>query len=565
MKELIDILWEFVLQNKVLFSLSFIFVFLVPIKDIVLPLLYNRIVTAINSGDTFVWPLVVVTGVMVMLQVLDFLGDIHDTTILPKLQSFVRTKTILTILDRYEDAIEELELGRINTKLVTLPAVVTSLFERCKNFLIPHMLLHVAATCLFFNVDVSLGLIMMITTIVFYYIVSRAPKQCSAVTNKRDKAFTLLHEEIDDNLRNLFSIYGKNQKDKELNRLEKYNEHYKSLYQKTTLCSFNVRSLTSVVIIGFVIALMLRIETLVKTKQIGTTSLVPIFFISLYIVSSFMTTDDHLKHVIFDLGVITSSADILRKPIGVKTKKPVTKVAAKNVGDEEDESNETKKGIGLRDAYFKFPNSDNMILNGVTLHITPGESVVILGDIGSGKSTILKLLLGYYKPTRGVVYYNDVSYDDIPMNYIREKIGYVPQVPVLFNRTIMENIRYGNKNISREDVERTLHEVDLYKEFSKHKHGLDTKVGKNGSVLSGGQRQLVWCLRVLLSNPDVLILDEPTSSIDEKNKVLLKNLLARFMKGKTTIMVTHDPAIVSFANKFVIVKNGRIDSVKSKQ
>jgi ABC-type multidrug transport system fused ATPase/permease subunit len=205
-----------------------------------------------------------------------------------------------------------------------------------------------------------------------------------------------------------------------------------------------------------------------------------------------------------------------------------------------------------------------MILNGVTLHITQGDSVAILGDIGSGKSTILKLLLGYYKPTRGTVYYNDVNYDDIPMKYIREKIGYVPQVPVLFNRTIMENIRYGNSKITREDVERTLRELNLYKEFAKHKDGLDTKVGKNGSVLSGGQRQLVWCLRVLLSNPDVLILDEPTSSIDEKNKILLKNLLARFMKGKTTIMVTHDPAIVSFASKFVIVKNGRIDSIKTK-
>jgi ABC-type multidrug transport system fused ATPase/permease subunit len=558
MKELIEILWEFVLQNKLLFSLSFIFVFLVPIKDIVLPLLYNRIVTAINSGDGFIWPLVIVTIVMILLQVLDFLGDIHDTTILPKLQSFVRTKTILTILDKYEDAIEELELGRINTKLVTLPAVVTSLFERCKNFLIPHMLLHVTATCLFFNVDTSLGLIMMVTTIVFYYIVSRAPKQCSAVTNKRDKAFTLLHEEIDDNLRNLFSIYGKNQKEKELNRLEKYNEHYKSLYQKTTLCSFNVRSLTSVVIIGFVIALMLRIETLVKTKMIGTTSLVPIFFISLYIVSSFMTTDDHLKHVIFDLGVITSSADILTKP---STKKKAKRVEDKKV---EVDLEHSKNGIGLKDAYFKFPNSDNMILNGVTLHITQGDSVAILGDIGSGKSTILKLLLGYYKPTRGTVYYNDVNYDDIPMKYIREKIGYVPQVPVLFNRTIMENIRYGNSKITREDVERTLRELNLYKEFAKHKDGLDTKVGKNGSVLSGGQRQLVWCLRVLLSNPDVLILDEPTSSIDEKNKILLKNLLARFMKGKTTIMVTHDPAIVSFASKFVIVKNGRIDSIKTK-
>jgi ABC-type multidrug transport system fused ATPase/permease subunit len=558
MKELQNLLWQFIKENKFLFYSSFIFMLIVPIRDIVLPLLYGTVVTAINNSLPLIIPLIIVTSVLVIIQILEFLSDWHDTKVIPKLQTFIRRKILLHILNKYEDSIEELELGELNTKLVKLPTVIASLLERIKNFLIPNILLHIIAICLFFYIDSHLGFIALITIIILYFIISKGPKKCNSITTKRDKAFNKLHEEIDDGLRNLYSIYGANRKGHEIKRLEKFSDIYNNLLKSTTLCSFSLRSLVSPVVLIFTILLMMRIQYLVSTKTVDLSVFVPVFFITLYLINSFMSLDDHLKHLIVEIGIIMSSIDVL---------KPIVKNNSANKNTNKNTNNnqhiKQDKGIGLSNVSFKFQNAKNKTLDNVNLHINHGEKVVILGDIGSGKSTILKVLLGYYKPTEGFAYYDDKQYNNLSLQEIRKKIGYVPQVPVLFNRSILENILYGNNNVSEKDVEKLLEELGVLKEFNKHSNGLNTKVGKNGSLLSGGQRQLVWCLRVLLSNPEVLILDEPTSSIDEKSKIILRNMLERFMKDKTVIMVTHDPAIMSFAKKIVIIKAGHIDSIKT--
>lgn len=558
MKELNEFLWEFFKENKALFLISAIFVFIVPIRDIVLPLLYSKVVDAINKGTSFMQPLMIVTFLLVMLQLLDFASDYHDTHFLPKLQAFLRSKIMMRLLDKYENSIQELEIGEINTKLVKLPSVITSLIERMKNFMIPNMLLHSCAIALFFYVDTYLGIAMMVTVVIMYIVMSMAPQRCDRVTMQRDKAFNQLHEEIDDNLRNLYSIYGTNQKKQEVHRIEKFGEYYNKLFKKTTMCSFTLRSFISPFVITFIVVLMLRINHIVQSKQVDMALFIPVFFITLYIINSFMAMDDQLKHVIFDWGIIKSSIDLIR-PLEQSTKRHKKSQQVSIANDNNDE------GIGLKNVTFKYPNSETKILNNISLHINKGEKVVILGDIGCGKSTILKLFLRYYKQTSGTVYYNGKSYEDMSLQDIRKRVGYVPQVPVLFNRSIIQNITYGNKDVTREEVEKLLDEVGLLSEFKKHKNGLDTKVGKNGSMLSGGQRQLVWCLRVMLSNPEVLILDEPTSSIDEKSKKILRVLLERFMGDKTVVMVTHDPAIVSFGKKFIVIKKGQVESIRNSQ
>ncbi len=556
MKEFNQLLLEFMKEHKKLFLSSFVFLLVVPIRDIILPLLYSNVVTAINTGASLVTPLFVITCVLVFIQVLEFGTDWHDTKLFPKLQAFIRRKLLHQILNKYENSIQELELGEINSKLVKLPSVITSLLERMKTFLLPNILLHICAVGVFFWIDPLIGLYILVAVVIIYFLLLKTPQKCDNITMRRDKAFNKLYEEIDDGLRNLYSIYGANQKEKELNRLDKYSNSYNSYFRKTTLCSFSLRSLVSPVVLVFIILLMVRIQSLVSSSKVDLSLFVPIFFITLYIINSFMSMDDNIKHLTVEWGIVKSSLDILKPIPPRKHKTEVSIVDYKK-----------QSGIGLQNVSFKFPGASTQVLNDVTLHINHGESIVILGDIGSGKSTILKMLLGYYTPDKGVVYYDGKPYDQIPVKELRHKIGYVPQVPVLFNRSILENILYGNEHVTRQEVETMLEEFNLLKEFNKHSKGLDTSVGKNGSLLSGGQRQLVWCLRVLLRNPDILVLDEPTSSIDEKSKKVLSSMLDKYMQNKnhTIIMVTHDPAIMSFANKAVIVKSGQIVGIRPVQ
>jgi ABC-type multidrug transport system fused ATPase/permease subunit len=555
MKEFNELIGAFIRENKGLFFTSIIFLLIVPIRDIVLPLLYSNVVTAINTGNPLVKHLIIITCVLAFIQIMEFVSDWHDTKLFPKLQAFIRRKLMRKILDKYENSIQDLELGEINSTLVKLPAIITTLLERLKTFLIPNVLLHFCAIILFFWIDPVIGICLLVTVVIMYYVMMKTPQTCDKITTERDKAFNTLHEEIDDGLRNLYSIYGSNQKQNELKRLDEYSNKFNEYFKKTTLCSFGLRSIVSPVILVFTIALMIRIQQLVSSRSVDLALFVPVFFITLYIINSFMSMDDHLKHVIVEWGIVKSSAEIMKPlPKRPKSKQQVSIVDFKK-----------QSGIGLQNVTFKFPGASTPVLNDITLHIEHGESVVILGDIGSGKSTILKMLLGYYTPDSGVVYYDGKTYEQLPMKELRQRIGYVPQVPVLFNRSIVQNILYGHPpNVSRKDVEVMLKEFGLLDEFMKHKNGIDTKVGKNGSLLSGGQRQLVWCMRILLRSPEILVLDEPTSSIDEKSKKILSAILEKYMQNKkhTVVMVTHDPAIMSFADKAVMVKNGKVAGIR---
>jgi ABC-type multidrug transport system fused ATPase/permease subunit len=217
------------------------------------------------------------------------------------------------------------------------------------------------------------------------------------------------------------------------------------------------------------------------------------------------------------------------------------------------------EGIGMSHVSFAFPNSNEDTLKDITFNVKKGEKVVLLGDIGTGKSTILKLLLKFNEPKTGTIYLNGVAYNDMDTKELKRKVGYMPQQPLLFNRSVIENITYGVNGVTRKDVEALIKKIGVEGEFTNLEDGLDTKIGKNGSRLSGGQRQVVWCLRTIVQNPDIVIMDEPTASLDDKGRSTLIMILDVIMKDKTVIIVTHDKGLLDMADRRLFVKNGMIE------
>jgi ABC-type multidrug transport system fused ATPase/permease subunit len=255
--------------------------------------------------------------------------------------------------------------------------------------------------------------------------------------------------------------------------------------------------------------------------------------------------NEEMRDITIEWGIIEGSSDILEsKPVKIP-------IASNNISI-------PHEGIGFANVSFTYPGTHRRILDDITLHINDGERVCIVGDIGSGKSTIIKLLMKYHINDTGVIYYQGKNYNDVNVKYVRKHLGYVPQQPTLFNRSIIDNILYGNNTHTKNDVIEYLKSLGIHDEFQKLDKGYDTIIGKNGSKLSGGQRQLVWCLRVLLKNPDVIILDEPTASVDEKTKNILYRLLNDIMKDKTTIMISHDPYLVNISSRVIHMKHGKI-------
>ena len=193
-----------------------------------------------------------------------------------------------------------------------------------------------------------------------------------------------------------------------------------------------------------------------------------------------------------------------------------------------------KGDIIVSGVYHKY--GDNFVLGNISMKIKKGEKVAFVGKIGSGKSTLVKLIMGYQPLIMGDITIGGISINDMNDIEIRKNVFYIPQKPKLFNRTLYENIVYGiKKPPSKEQI------IDIMKLYDiSFNKNLDEKVGVEGNKLSGGQRQMVWLLRALLNPAFVIIMDEPTSALDPSNKKLIISIIKKISVGKTVIIVSHD-------------------------
>jgi ATP-binding cassette, subfamily C, bacterial LapB len=214
--------------------------------------------------------------------------------------------------------------------------------------------------------------------------------------------------------------------------------------------------------------------------------------------------------------------------------------------------------IEFRNVTFKYPNAQTAALDGVSFKIQPGERVGILGRIGSGKTTIERLILGLYEPTDGAVLVDGTDIRQLDPTDLRQNIGCVLQDPHLFFGSVKDNITLGAPYVDEASVIRaaTLAGVDQF--VRQHPSGYDMPVGENGRMLSGGQRQSVAVARALLLNPQIMVFDEPTSSMDNSTEAAFKQRLGAIARGKTIILVTHRHSMLALVDRLVVLDRGKV-------
>jgi ATP-binding cassette subfamily C protein LapB len=214
--------------------------------------------------------------------------------------------------------------------------------------------------------------------------------------------------------------------------------------------------------------------------------------------------------------------------------------------------------IEFKNVSFKYKNQTNKVLDNINFTINPGEKVGIIGRIGSGKTTLEKLMMGFYEPSEGSVLYDNLDLRQLDVSTVRRNIGYIPQDIFLFFGSVKENIVFGAPYVS-DDVILTAATVSGVMDFvTRHPKGFDMPVGEWGAQLSGGQRQVVAAARAMLKNPPILLFDEPTNMMDNKTEEMFKTRIATLVKDKTFILVTHKGAMLSLVDRLIVVDNGKI-------
>lgn len=219
--------------------------------------------------------------------------------------------------------------------------------------------------------------------------------------------------------------------------------------------------------------------------------------------------------------------------------------------------NVLKGKIEFKNMTFKYPKGEQ-VLTDFNLTIEPKSKVAIVGRTGSGKSTIASLIYRFYEPTKGQILFDDKDYLNLPQGFIRENIGFILQEALLFDDSIINNIRYGKRDASEEEVINVCKKVGLDEFILKMPNKYDTKVGEGGLLLSNGQKQLIAFARVLLKNPDIVILDEATSSIDSKTEQLIQNCINNQFKDKTCIFIAHRLSTIKDVDNIIYLEKGKI-------
>ncbi|MBD3896108.1 type I secretion system permease/ATPase [Halomonas sp. ML-15] len=216
--------------------------------------------------------------------------------------------------------------------------------------------------------------------------------------------------------------------------------------------------------------------------------------------------------------------------------------------------------IELNRITLRYPDEERDAIRDISLKVKPGEKVALLGRVGSGKSTLNKMILGLYQPTSGAVLLDGVDIRQFDPIELRRHIGYVPQDVSLFYGSLRENVVAGggSEGVEDEALLEALSISGISELVDQHPHGVDLPVGERGQMLSGGQRQGVAIARALVHDPQILLLDEPTSAMDHASEEAFKKRLAEYAAAKTMLVVTHRTSLLSLVDRIVVVDNGKI-------
>jgi ATP-binding cassette subfamily B protein len=212
----------------------------------------------------------------------------------------------------------------------------------------------------------------------------------------------------------------------------------------------------------------------------------------------------------------------------------------------------------FKDVCFAYPGSDRFVLEKVNMTIAAGESVALLGQTGSGKSTVALLMARFYDPSSGEILLDGISLKDWDMAWVRSFVGFVPQDVFLFSTSISENIRFGNDSLTQESIEIAAKQADVYDNIMEFPDQFETILGERGITLSGGQKQRVSIARALAKNPKMLILDDCLSAVDTHTEHTILENLKQITQGKSSLIISHRVSSARLANRIFVLFDGSI-------
>ena len=390
------------------------------------------------------------------------------------------------------------------------------------------------------------ALFLLILSIVFSVVVYYGSKPMARLNKKEAKASNKLSGQLADVLSNVLAVKSSGAEATEQQRFKKTVSSWRSASLDTMHGFLKVSTVYST------INMLIKIGAIIFAVYAAQHNLVSVAAVYLII-----TYTSSVAHELWNMnGIMRSYNRIIGDAHEMVEilQTPTTLVDQSNA-----ELTVTRGGIVMDNITFTHDEGQgDTLFHDFSLHIQPGEKIGLVGSSGSGKTTLTKLLLRFADIDSGEITIDSQDIAEVTQASLREQIAYVPQEPLLFHRSVRENIAYGQPDATDAEIERAAKKAGAYDFIIKLQDGFDTMVGERGVKLSGGQRQRIAIARAILKDAPILVLDEATSALDSESEALIQKSLETLMKGRTSIVIAHRLSTIAKLDRIIVLENGHI-------
>ena len=561
---IINYILEFVKDNKFwIFITTLTTLICNPIEMIVLSDLFTNFTTAItgleyNNSITILWK---IASLSIFIDSVYMVGNYFDKIYYPMMEKFIRFKLIDVIFKNIEVKYEKEDISNHIIKTLKIPNTVTSFTGRFIYWVVTFVLTTVVILGYILCLNPTIGLFTIFVFAIFFIIYYYILLDTKITSEQRESQEKDLMSNIDDVLSNSISIICtkkiNDEKEYLTNKHAIYDNAHENQLWNTSKGGYILSIAITVVLVGYVYFIL----RMYKKQQVDSRTTIKIIIIILFFVRYIKTASQRSILVIAEYGKLAENESNIKRLLvnsdenGTQTNIPITgNIEFKNVSFKYEPAVATA-ATAATDA--ESDTTAAKTLDKVSFKIKSLDRVAIIGTNGSGKSTIIKLLSGFFTPTDGEILFDGVNIRNINREYLRSKLSIVSQKVVLFNRTVLENICYAT-NTPKDEVVEILDKLKIMNVFKKLPQGLDTMAGSRGENLSGGQRQIIYLLRSYLSNKPITIMDEPTAAVDSFHKKYVIQMINEMSKKTTLIVVTHDSEFAATFPVKIYIEGGKI-------
>jgi len=555
-------IFDFLKENQIWVFITIITTLICnPIEIIVLSDLFSNFTGAINGLEysKSITILLKIAGLSVFVDTVYMISNYFDKIYYPMMEKFIRFKLIDVIFKNIEVNYEKEDISNHIIKTLKIPNTVTSITGQFIYWVVTFVLTSVVILGYVIYLNPVIGGMTLLVFVVFFILYYYILMDSKLTSENRENEEKNLMSNIDDVLSNSISIICNKKVSDEKEYLTQQHGIYDDAHETQLWSTSKGTYVISIIVTLILVAYVYVILRLYKSKSIDSTSTIKVIIIMLFFVRYIKTALHGSIMVIAEYGKLAENENNIRQLLvddarsgaNALTDVPITgHIEFKNVSFEYTTTNANIEQV-------KTAEDRKKSLDNVSFKIKPLDRVAIIGTNGSGKSTIIKLLSGFFKPTEGQILFDGEDIQNIDREYLRSKLSIVSQKVVLFNRSVIDNICYGTTT-PKEEVIDILDRLKIMNVFKKLPQGLDTLAGSRGEKLSGGQRQIIYLLRSYLSNKPITIMDEPTAAVDAFHKKYVTQMINEMAKKTTMIVVTHDSEFAATFPVKIFIESGRI-------